>query len=117
MINPQLLIFVLKLEFEVVKNFQYKIINNIVNITYDSFEDNKLYPNSLNFNIHELASLYKEWAFTKCFEIHSFKRANRCYRAYPVKLNRGGSNFEVSAITEPEAIFKACEYIFDAQSL
>lgn len=112
MINLQLLSAVLGVE---VISFELKQKNKI------AYEYNKPSKNewsgkefcNRSINLYELANKCKEWAFDEGFEIHSFKRANNFYRAYPVNIGRGGSPIEISGMTEPESIFNACQYIYD----
>lgn len=72
-----------------------------------------IYGNREDISIYDMANDFKEWAFSEGYEIHSFKRADKCYRAYPIKSGRGGSTQEFEGITEPEAMFKACQWVLD----
>ena len=71
-------------------------------------------------NIHELAHKCKEWAFDKGYIIevgvHPTIKKDRSDRDYFYKIttDRGQilvSKFDEIIKTEPEAIFKACEWI------
>ena len=65
-------------------------------------------------NIYELAHKCKEWAFKKGFEISSSKRVEEGgrYIAVTWKGFAEAKPMEIEA-TEPEAIFKACQWIYD----
>jgi len=64
----------------------------------------------LLLNLHELAHLCKEWAYRR-YSISSWKQ----YFGYGVKLTdsfgNSPKNLVITEATEPEAIFKACEWI------
>ena len=72
-------------------------------------------------NIYEFAHKCKEWAFSKCFIIevgvHPVIKKDRQDRDffYTLKTKEGSLIFTVDCKTiiksEPEAIFKACEWI------
>ena len=74
----------------------------------------------VNINIYELSHKCKEWAFDKGYSLESAKRAvlgkdNKMTNAW---ICCGfTSTYEVlpnfTATTEPEAIFKACEWIME----
>lgn len=77
---------------------------------------------SYPMNIHELAHKCKEWAYEKGYELSSWKTKKEKNREYGVSswndkmtLNIGwicstGLHYTFSE-TEPDAIFKACDYI------
>lgn len=60
-------------------------------------------------NIYELAHKCKEWAYSKGYVIVSMNNFKWCYVNVS---NLGGLTLkEVNSDTEPQAIFKACEWI------
>lgn len=65
-----------------------------------------------SINIYELAYLCKKWAYTKNYLIDScFNKPEGEVLVYWMsKLNK---RTEFSGNTEPEAVFKACEWIFE----
>ena len=62
-------------------------------------------------NIYELAHMCKEWAYTNHEAVINIFQKTR-YNPYTAKLE--GKVFQSD--TEPEAIFKACEYILKEHS-
>ena len=87
-----------------------------------STEYNKLYYNGItlgdygyyeyteHINIHELAHKCKEWALKQEYKVNSRPdNVPTLWEAY-INLNITTAHTEVAA-TEPEAIFKACEWI------
>ena len=81
--------------------------NGIVNIN-----NQPPYAKELNINIYELAHKCKEWALKHHYKVIS-KPDNvpGLWEAY-VNLSLTSKHGEV-ADTEPEAIFKACQWILD----
>ena len=77
-----------------------------------------------SINIYELAHKCKEWAvnlspikhalssYPRCGDIRNYKKTNGSY--YICQHLVSGAQFE--AETEPEAIFKACEWILTKDS-
>ena len=116
MISKELLSSVLGLT--VVKGLELEGIvlwyNGIVNIN-----NQPPYAKELNINIYELAHKCKEWAvnlspnkhalssYPRWGDIRNYKKTNGSY--YICQHLVSGVQFE--AETEPEAIFKACEWI------
>lgn len=78
-------------------------------------------PNIIN--IYELANLCKEWAFQNEHSLSTTKLADKedewfgKWDAFILenyfKLNLDRDDFHFIADTEPEAIFNACQYIYD----
>ena len=112
MISKELLSSVLGLT--VVKGLELEGIvlwyNGIVNIN-----NQPPYAKELNINIYELAHKCKEWALKHHYKVIS-KPDNvpGLWEAY-VNLSLTSKHGEV-ADTEPEAIFKACQWILDKDS-
>ena len=118
MISKELLSSVLGLT--VVKGLELEGIvlwyNGIVNIN-----NQPPYAKELNINIYELAHKCKEWAvnlspnkhalssYPRWGDIRNYKKTNGSY--YICQHLVSGAQFE--AETEPEAIFKACQWILD----
>jgi len=76
--------------------------------TYD-YSDNNIEKDSIN--IYELAHKCKEWAFNN-YGI-DIKTSRRTF-GFVAKLGIGThTNGQQTADTEPEAIFKACQWILD----
>ncbi len=68
------------------------------------------YKEWLNINIHELAHKCKEWALQYKYELLSGYLSGN---GYVVVMEQRITWY---ADTEPEAIFKACEYILEANT-
>jgi hypothetical protein len=78
-------------------------------LAYASRFPNAEFWNNKSINIYELAHKCKEWAFTKGYYLDSGKQDDgfRCFIATKEYSTMVKQN------TEPEAIFKACEYILE----
>ncbi len=104
MISKELLSKVLNFPFTSITNIQSG--NNL--IAYTTYE---LPTHKYKFiNIYELAYMCKEWAYKQDWEyiINTHKTINgKLYRVWFEK----DTETEFFADTEPEAIFKACEWI------
>jgi len=103
MINKELLSNVLGVEI-----YQINIIGNDVMYkigTAAKWTEKKI-------NIHELAHKCKEWAYSKSYKIASYKSYNNWICKDPFK----GDPY-IGADTEPEAIFKACEWILEQDNV
>ena len=61
-------------------------------------------------NLHELAYKCKEWACDNLWIMGSVKNKSKTYECFIEEI-LGFDAIEFEADTEPEAIFKACEYI------
>ena len=79
-------------------------------------EDNKLYlykelgENITTLNIYELAHECKEWSYTKGFRLQVQKYKELDYQCIIDEMNIEYHPAKY-ATTEPDAIFKACEWI------
>ena len=118
MISKELLSSVLGLT--VVKGLELEGIvlwyNGIVNIN-----NQPPYAKELNINIYELAHKCKEWAYSQGYILFSKIRLNSslasCYFDTMGKHDyEDGYHNDFRAETEPEAIFKACEWILTKDS-
>lgn len=74
--------------------------------TYISWGENK----KDTYNIHELAHKFKKWAYVKNCDIQSFVGLELCHAL----VFEGSVKMicNVTAKSEPEAIFKACEWVY-----
>ena len=75
------------------------------------------FNNSIYFqdiNIYELAHKCKEWAKSQKLFIISFPSPNEGLEGYWANLTN--NTHKVFAATEPEAIFKICQWIIDNRS-
>ena len=89
--------------------------NNII-----PFQRNKVFKDALNvrnpINIHELAHMCKEWAYSREYLIDSRVTQSGACRLFTSPISEKKDVERVfTAKTEPEAIFKACEWILDNQ--
>ena len=96
-----------------------EILYNYYNDDIDAkIEKNKVFYFSKNtmdyeyINIHELAHKCKEWALTRGFWIESNIAANTLGYAYLGVFNHEEKE-TFKGKTEPEAIFKACQWILE----
>lgn len=80
------------------------------NLTFETF-DNMFSGEFSNhvINIYELAHLCKEWASE--YLLSSYMDGGKIWWCYSNHINY--SHLNIDADTEPEAIFKACQWIFD----
>ena len=117
MISKELLSSVLGLT--VVKGLELEGIvlwyKGIVNI------NNQPYAKELNINIYELAHKCKEWAYIQGYVIFSKIRLNSSYASCYFDISgkhdyEDGYHNDFRAECEPEAIFKACQWILDRNS-
>lgn len=117
MISKELLSEVLGVDIEDVYITENQVLYSIPN--YEIEEDSETFYINLGtrINIHELSHKCKEWAYEKGYILYSGKEVNE-YTCYFEKE----TGFELSNIdtwlstfsdTEPEAIFKACQWILD----
>lgn len=97
---------------------------DILNINYipndkDTISSNEGYfvitkDGTPNINIHELAYKCKEWAYEKSYHIDTLKSHNSKYWASVTGFCALGHQFSIDdCSTEPESIFKACQWILD----
>jgi len=90
------------------------IKNDIIWIPIDEYEGCELEPNTFTeINIHELAHKCKEWATTlklKRYQLYSgFNNTNATCEVFSGAVIQTEKMFKSSI--EPEAIFKACEWV------
>ena len=107
MISKELLSEVLDREITVIANQGGTSIFN-----YRTSES----PNHINsINIYELAHKCKEWAFKNDYEIETTYSGD-------VRISKNSTSMIVNSqlgledMTEPEAIFKACEWILEQRN-
>lgn len=111
LISKELLSAVLDLKNRKTESLDINILSS--EVIYSSYsKDEKDYIPSKSINIHELAHKCKEWAL-KDYEIHSAIIDNNkaSCEIFSTRLQEK----EFQAETEPEAIFKACQWIYDNQ--
>ena len=87
------------------------------NVKYFNIDGNLLYYDidfGTHINIYELAHKCKEWTLKKGFSIHSFiTEVSGESEIYKYVKNYGWRLIQIeNDSTEPEAIFKACEWIY-----
>jgi hypothetical protein len=108
MISKKLLSEVLSLKYPIRIIHHFCKGQNALN--YDLHVECALFQESIN--IYELAHRCKEWAYSKGYDIYS-----DCNGADVCNI---GSNYSIAPfhhnVTEPEAIFKACEYIMEQKN-
>jgi hypothetical protein len=77
---------------------------------WDNRESSDIY---MSWNIYELTHICKEWAIKKGYgiSVHSSEISG-----YIVEINYGFDITDFHNISEPEAIFKACEWILKNDS-
>jgi len=90
----------------------YEFDSNLITIYYIDDEDRRDYG---LINIHELAHKCKEWALKKGYWLSSWheNRKSFCYVDEFIKIPATCVTQTIDADTEPEAIFKACEWILE----
>jgi len=89
--------------------------NTIAYLVYGNQKTiNEVYSNHKTINIYELAHKCKEWALTKCYELHThIAFENNEYSFCELKGLDTKDRKVFYDDTEPEAIFQACEYILN----
>ncbi len=100
-----------------------KLVNKVLGIHINNIQihdlhnkENELNINGVQYNIHELAHKCKEWAKTKGFYIQSYIPMVGDVDGGVVFGHSTSSKIVEKhrfADTEPEAIFKACEWILN----
>lgn len=101
-----------KVEQIISKELLSKVLE--VDVISRNIKSNIVYYNGIydcgSINIHELAHKCKEWAL-KDYEIHSaIVDVNKAYcEVFSTRIEE----LEFEAPTEPEAIFKACEWLLE----
>jgi hypothetical protein len=131
MINKELLSEVLGSELEKLDDYDGRITDlytekNFIQISYIEKGYSECMINCYNFNIYELAHKCKEWACCRwseddgVFYLNNFdsSRLNHCKMKYQSCVSfwtpeTGDMSKCFHADTEPEAVFKACEYIME----
>ena len=108
---------------EVINSYDLIAVNTLNQVIY--VDDNGSYQ---NINIHELANKCKKWAIVKGYQVSSSKPIvaddegkqvfNYWWSAYLFKFDGGYESpllvtKSFNAETEPEAIFKACQWILE----
>ena len=97
---------------------------NSINITY--FEDKEDFNTVWKeWNIYELAFKCKEWAYTNKYRLssgqhrlntkqeHYINNQIASYFCSVYYITNDDSDIQIDANTEPEAIFKACEWLLE----
>ncbi len=124
MISKELLSAVLGNESEPIHE-----LNGVLKYLNSEFQDS-VYGHQMiqrEINIHELVFLCKEWAFQQRYNVYSlgkWRDSNReKYLSYSVTIKtfEEGNTYAMNkcyndkfyADTEPEAVFKACEWIMN----
>ena len=81
-----------------------------------------------SINIYELAHKCKEWAYTNKYRLSSSQHRLNTKQEYYINnqiasyfcsvyyITNDDSDIQIDANTEPEAIFKACQWILDKDS-
>ena len=69
-------------------------------------------PIATPINIYELAHRCKEWALKSGYQLHSAMR-NGAFSICILIYEEDGSKQHFKSVTEPEAIFKACEWLLE----
>ena len=98
------------------KHIHFLHNNRVNDIVYEQGGDLQY-----NINIHELAHKCKEWAYIQGYVLFSKIRLNSSYASCYFDI-MGIHDYEddfhndFRAETEPDAIFKACEWILDRNS-
>lgn len=120
MINKELLSKVLDNEVPYqVKVHKIIIKNNSLNYFYNSKDSvGGLFEANEYINIYELAHKCKEWAFNKDKYkwLFSYKAFTKCHCDIVDNHNRKYIFVSFAGNNEPEAIFKACQWILDKDS-
>ena len=124
MISKELLSKVLDNEVPYqVKVHKIIIKNNSLNFFYNSKDSGGgLFEANEYINIYELANKCKEWALSEgyYFSIYSFNFSCNTEQEHRIRLLLGNEvvywGNDSCNETEPEAIFKACQWILDKDS-
>ena len=115
MVSKELLSEVLKDDFEgFIREFREDKHSIRINPMYQ-FNDREMieYGCEANINIHELAHKCKEWVSSKEYKMDS---GTNCLIGYSASTCRSMTDDEwtvFQADTEPEAIFKATQWVYD----
>lgn len=108
-ISTELLSEVLKLSVK-----KHSLLNkqsNMINITYYP-HDTLIYTDYMPINIYQLAHKCKVWALEQGYSVMS---RTRLFGGWVCELmtDYGVEDIQFDADTEPEAVFKACQWILD----
>ena len=116
MISKELLSNVLDNEVPYqVKVHKIIIKNNSLNYFYNSKDSGGgLFEANEYINIYELAHKCKEWAISKGWILHEVRNLKEYIIYFGGDYREPSDDFR--AETEPEAIFKACQWILDKDS-
>lgn len=105
MISKELLSEVLGIEV-----ISVQVISITVHYAYKNVEDKEIID---KLNIHYVAHKCKEWARHNKFRLVGWYRIGKS-KDYKIDVhNHDMCIYESSSKTEPEAIFKACQWILD----
>lgn len=113
MISKELLSAVLGREVKKVIKVEQKDVIGLLTFKVLRFETP--YGDMRSISIHELAHKCKEWAMSKGYVLLTVGGMYyNCYVHYTTNKSEWGNRAnECSASTEPEAIFKACEWVLE----
>ena len=107
MISKELLSAVLK-EKRVILDYEISISKNEIHYGHIDIEEDGF------INIYELAHKCKEWAISKGWILHEVRNLKEYIIYFGGDYREPSDDFR--AETEPEAIFKACQWILDKDS-
>ena len=94
--------------FKTTSKATINIVGNEVKYTIKI--ENKRYKECI-INIYELAHKCKEWAYTKDYHLNSKLQDNFWFCYCENLIHNGYDYVSKYKLTEPEAIFEACEWI------
>jgi len=121
MISKELFCTVMNVSLNRLVEFEYKT-NMVSGTGYYYFIDNEHLDDEYEFiNIHELAHKCKEWAHKYWYQIDSCYDGNTSF-AEVINIKKFDPEYpqqfeiEMEQDTEPEAIFKACEWILEQKA-
>lgn len=113
MINKELLSEVInkKIVVDDISNIELK--ENTITFIEDYWDEDEGsgFYRSHTINIYELAHLCKEWAISKGFITHSVRNLKEYVVYLSGDFREPSDDFRCNS--EPEAIFKACQWILD----
>ena len=104
MINKELLTEILGIEILSSKEVKQ---TDIIRYKFKSIGETR----DSSINTYELAHLCKKWAYRNNYLIESlYNEQNEIYVHWMSRLN---SRIDFNGLSEPDSIFKACEYILE----
>ena len=104
MINKELLTEILGIEILSSKEVKQ---TSIIRYKFKSIGETR----DSSINTYELAHLCKKWAYRNNYLIESlYNEQNEIYVHWMSRLN---SRIDFNGLSEPDSIFKACEYILE----